>query len=112
MTETTARKWRMSSLLQSAEKTQTRPQGEVVHMGPRLGVDSLDGLAEEILDAMKKVRVAEAEEERAQQSLEEMETQRRAREQELLELQNQLWHEIEKLGVLFGPPPGQGEEHG
>ena len=98
MTETTERKWRMSSLLKSAEKTQ--PQGEVVHMGPRLGVDSLDALANEILEAMKMVRVAKQEEVRAENTLQEMETLRLAREAELLELQEKMWNEVAKLGVL------------
>lgn len=100
MTDTTARKWNMSSLLKSADKTQPRPPAEVIDMGPRIGVASLDGLANDILEAMKMVRVAKAEEVRAENTLQEMETLRLAREAELLELQEKMWHEISKLGVV------------
>lgn len=106
MTDTTARKWNMSSLLKSAEKTQTRPRGEVIDMGPRIAVASLDQLAAEIVHAMKMVRVAKDEEAKAQDALQEMETQRLAREQELCELQERMFIEVAKLGVVSGPPPG------
>lgn len=105
-------KWRINSLLRAADKTQTKPPAKVIAMGPRLGVESLDALAMEIMEAMEHVRVAKDEEARAQDQLEETVTQRHAREQELCELQERMFLEVAKLGVVSGPPPIPGGENG
>lgn len=108
MVETTERpKWRIQEALANAVR---RPSAEVIHMGPRIGVDSLDSLAQEILDAMHAVRVAEAEVVKCENTLSDAQASLMGRKRELLELQQGMFSEIEKLGVLSGPGPSQESE--
>ena len=85
---------------------------EVIPMPQRLGVESLDKLADEILTAMHAVRVAEAEVVKAENTLSDAQASLMGRKRELLELQQGMFHEIEKLGVLSGPPPLPESENG